>query len=221
MRVGSSALQPSQMAALPQALKSGRHTSGRRKVRSFTYTDLISCITTLSDGCLATGSDDCTARIWSPKGEELHVLCGHRDSIVCIIALSDGRIITASWDRTAHIWSPEGKQLHILCGHTDKIKCITALSDGCLATGSSDRTVCIWSPAAASGDSTVGIWSPDLNALFEASLKVDEGDPLFQSPNLALPEHGEVLIDAAEIPIESPKVALLEIECNLLKTPKI
>ncbi len=99
------------------------------------------------------------------------MLRGHTDRIECIVALSNGCLATGSSDRTVRFWSPEGEELHVL-QHTESIYRLTALTDGRLA-GSGDTTVCIW--------------SPDLNALLEASLKVDEGYPLFQSPNLSLP----------------------------------
>ena len=100
----------------------------------------------LSDGRLATGSEDRTVRIWDVEsGKQLQVLEGHERAVWSLVVLSDGRLATGSEDRTVRIWDVEsGKQLQVLGGHGGPIFALAVLSDGRLATGSEDRTVRIW-----------------------------------------------------------------------------
>ena len=104
---------------------------------------------------LATGSGDCTARVWDcDTGTPLHTLKGHTGWVLAVAWSPDAGILaTGSMDNTLRLWDPAtGKPLGgPLKGHT---KWITSLA---------------WEPyhlrqpgrprlASASADSTVRIW---------------------------------------------------------------
>lgn len=96
----------------------------------------------------ASGSEDCTVRIWNlATGQEQRVLRGH-GSWVNIIAFSpDGsKLVSGSEDDTVRIWDPAtGQELHVLRGHTRAVKSIAWSPDGSkLASCSKDGKVRIW-----------------------------------------------------------------------------
>jgi WD40 repeat protein len=55
---------------------------------------------------LATGSIDCTARLWNPAtGEHIRTLDGHTDVVTSVAFSSDGSMLaTGSEDATVRIW---------------------------------------------------------------------------------------------------------------------
>ena len=96
---------------------------------------------------IASGSDDCTIRIWSVFGEEEQVFNGHTESVTSVAFSPDGcYIVSGSLDTSLRIWSVSGEQEVILKGHTEGVTSIAFSPDGkYIASGSSDHTVRIWS----------------------------------------------------------------------------
>ena len=62
----------------------------------------------LTDGRIATASDDNTVHIWDPDDPDttLAIYTGHTDTVNALVELTDGRIASASSDGTVHIWDP-------------------------------------------------------------------------------------------------------------------
>ena len=97
---------------------------------------------------LASGSDDCTVRLWDvDTGECLQVFEGHED-IIWSIAFShnDNVLASGSEDKTTRLWNVEtGNCIKIFTGHTHTVFAVSFSHDGStLATGSGDRTIRLW-----------------------------------------------------------------------------
>ena len=63
----------------------------------------------LRNGKLASGSDDCTIRIWDLNKQEgeygyCRVLKGHTNWVWSVIELRNGKLATGSQDTTIRIW---------------------------------------------------------------------------------------------------------------------
>ena len=56
----------------------------------------ISCVASLGDGGMASGSYDMTVRTWGADGQCARVLDGHDNHISCVASLEDGRVASGS-----------------------------------------------------------------------------------------------------------------------------
>ncbi|WP_271254393.1 NB-ARC domain-containing protein [Pseudanabaena sp. Chao 1811] len=97
---------------------------------------------------LASGSSDCTIRIWDLERREcLHVLRGHESWVIPATFSPDGSLVlSSSFDRTIRLWhSQDGECLTTLNGHEGWIWIAIFSPDGKLvASCSEDRTIKIW-----------------------------------------------------------------------------
>ncbi|KAJ2900301.1 hypothetical protein MKZ38_002519 [Zalerion maritima] len=109
-----------------------------------------------SSSRLATGSGDCTARIWdTDTGTPKTTLKGHRSWVLVVAWSPDGeRLATGGNDKEVRVWDPEkGKQVGAAwAGHRDFITSLAwepyhlwdRESGGRLASASKDSTVRVW-----------------------------------------------------------------------------
>jgi F-box/WD-40 domain protein MET30 len=99
-----------------------------------------------SDNMLATGSYDCTIRLWDLETlEPIKTLSGHSRGVTAL-QFDSGKLISASMDGTLRIWNyrlstPEC--VSVLRGHTDGVLALH-LDGKLLASGSADSTVRVW-----------------------------------------------------------------------------
>lgn len=116
---------------------------------------VLTCQFSPSAAQLATGSGDCTIRIWDVgTGTCQHVLRGHSNWVECVSWSPDGLFLASGgMDNSVRIWDPEtGKQNAELKGHR---QCVTSLAweplhmnaSPRLATASKDGTCRIWNVA--------------------------------------------------------------------------
>jgi WD40 repeat protein len=154
----------------------------------------VNCVAFSADGRLAaSGSDDCTVRIWEVgMGRELVCLKDEmgqsnpdktRAGEVLAVAFSgDGKVLASGGnDRLIRIWDvATGKLLRVLeRGHTDSIRCLVFAPDGKrLVSGGNDRSLRIWDPAngrelaslAGHGQPVVSVvWSKDGSRILSGS----------------------------------------------------
>ena len=121
----------------------------RKEIRSLQgHTHIVIALAQLTDGTLASGSNDKTIKIWNPKtGVCIHTLQGHTDSVSALAQLIDGTLASGSNDQTIKIWNPKtGVCIRTLQGHTAYVYALAQLADGTLASGSYDKTIKIWNP---------------------------------------------------------------------------
>jgi WD40 repeat protein len=106
----------------------------------------ITCVATLLDGRIVTGSRDHTLKIWNlTTGECEIIFTGHLDEVWCVAVLPDGRIVSGSRDKTLKIWNPLNKNCDLtLKGHTDIVKCVAVLPDSRIVSGSMNGIIIIW-----------------------------------------------------------------------------
>ena len=109
-----------------------------------------------SSSRLATGSGDCTARIWDTEtGTPKTTLKGHRSWVLVVSWSPDGeRLATGGKDKEVRLWDPEkGKQvMSAWTGHRDFVTSLAwepyhlwdPNSGGRLASSSKDGTVRVW-----------------------------------------------------------------------------
>ncbi len=128
--------------------------SKETKINKNTFTRIghkrsVSCVVSMSDGCIVSGSGDGKIIVWdSNTGEALSILSGLKGRVDCITVLPEGQIASSAKDCAVHIWKlacPEHPT--VLRGHKSRITCISYLQDGRIASGSKDGTIRIWDMA--------------------------------------------------------------------------
>lgn len=97
---------------------------------------------------LASGSDDCTIRLWNlSSGSCINVLEAHGGSIQDISFDPETKMLASgSVDNTIRIWNIEtGQCIKTLEGHTDWVRSVDFSPDGKqIASGSNDKTIRFW-----------------------------------------------------------------------------
>jgi WD40 repeat protein len=101
---------------------------------------------------LASGSWDCSVRLWDMHTREcVAVLEGHKDWVKSVAFSPDSHLLaSASRDNTVRLWDVVKRRaassMHVLRGHTDCVNSVSFSPDGRqLASGSHDHTVRLWS----------------------------------------------------------------------------
>lgn len=75
-------------------------------------------------GRLATGSDDCSIRVWNAENLECEVLCrGHRAPVTSLSLSASGLyLVSSSMDKTVQLWEfSSGRPLYRFDGHTGPV----------------------------------------------------------------------------------------------------
>jgi len=118
------------------------------------HTEEVTCVASLSDGRVASGSSDKTVRIWGPGGRCHHILTDHSGPIKAVEGLSDGRIVSAGSmsappdGETVHgvcVWNADGEFQTILKGHTAMVNSVVKTPLGQIITCAKDHDVRVWS----------------------------------------------------------------------------
>ena len=97
---------------------------------------------------LASGSADCTVRLWDPTtGATVQTLERHSNSVRAVAFSPDGMLLASgSADRTVQLWDPTtGATVQTLEDHSGWVQAVAFSPDGrLLASGSDDCTVRLW-----------------------------------------------------------------------------
>jgi len=103
----------------------------------------VNAVHMLSDGRIATASDDFSVRIWD--GDAITILEGHQGKVMALA--SHGNLLaSASWDGRAGLWDAEsGVVLRWLEGHKAGVNDVAFSADGShIYTASTDGTIRRW-----------------------------------------------------------------------------
>ena len=97
---------------------------------------------------LASGSTDCTIRIWNLKneGKELKIFIGHTSTVWTLVVLNNDNLASGSSDDCNLIWNMDGIKLREIKGHNGCILKLIVLNDGTLVSGSVDNSIRFWNP---------------------------------------------------------------------------
>ena len=98
----------------------------------------------LKEELIASGSVDCTIRIWSLEADEaLYILNGHSDNIYKLINISENTI--ASCDGEIFIWNFKEKEINPkFLEEKYGIYCIELISEELIASGGHSGNINVW-----------------------------------------------------------------------------
>jgi hypothetical protein len=106
----------------------------------------ILCLTLLSNGNLATGSEDKTIKIYNPNNfsAQIFLLSGHKQPVLIICEFSTKMIISSGNENLIYVWDIEKqKLLYNLVGHHELVTSIVKISDDEIASSSNGKLI-IW-----------------------------------------------------------------------------
>jgi len=124
---------------------------------------VVTCLI-FSQGRIISASDDHSIRIYSPTGELVHLLEGHKGGVWALAASKD-TLVSGSTDRTVRIWDLNtGRCTHVFGGHTSTVRCLAIVEPEwvdveqeswvivkekwpkrpLIVTGSRDRSLRVW-----------------------------------------------------------------------------
>lgn len=100
---------------------------------------------------IASGSSDCTVRVWGVESRsELACLEGHDAPVNAVAITADGAaVVSGSSDCTMRWWNVARPGASVLLGtHAEPVNAVALSPDGgCLASASDDRTLRLWQVA--------------------------------------------------------------------------
>jgi WD40 repeat protein len=106
------------------------------------------CLTSLSNGKIASGSVDQTIRIWdgNKNYECERVIKGHSWAIWCLVGFPNNDIASGSADDTIRIWKADNDYecVSILTDHKGNITALLYNQNGVLISASYDNTIKVW-----------------------------------------------------------------------------
>jgi WD40 repeat protein len=118
------------------------------------HSQYVRCITGLGADHVASGSLDCTAKVWSTIGGCcVQTLTGHTDGVLSIAPIVNKglamQLATGSKDNTLKVWGRRSGLRQWVCvstfeGHQDAVAALATLDDDSIVSGSFDHSVKIW-----------------------------------------------------------------------------
>ena len=109
------------------------------------HTNNVNAVQLLTNGDLASGSTDCTIKVWNSSTYALKYTLntGIGNDVNCLKLLPSGYL--ASGNNNIMIWNMDTRSLVTsLIGHTMKVRALELLTNGDLASASDDSKVKVW-----------------------------------------------------------------------------
>jgi WD40 repeat protein len=111
------------------------------------HADKVWCVAASLEGTtIATGSNDNSIKLWSPRGDLVATLTEHTEKVQCLAFSPDGlTLASGSADQTIRLWDTTTfVRTHMLHGHADRVTSVVFTLDGHIVSGSWDKTVRTW-----------------------------------------------------------------------------
>ena len=106
----------------------------------------VNYIIQLSNGNIASCSDDSSMKIWDIKTNKV-IACleDHFSRVTCLLELPNNILASGSFDTSIRLWDlTSNKCIAQLTAHVAWVLCMLLLKDGRLVSGSGDKTMRIW-----------------------------------------------------------------------------
>ncbi|KAL4992684.1 NACHT and WD40 domain protein [Aspergillus falconensis] len=161
------------------------------------HTHWVASLVFTSDGrLLASGSDDCSIKLWDPTtGDLKQTLNDHSESVVCIALSPDEKILaSASFDQTVKLWDlSTGDLKQTLYDHSDAIRSVTWLNDELIVTGSNNHSLKTWNVVTGEEERTLeGHEGPVASVAYSAQKQLLASASHDETIKLWDPIHGEL-----------------------------
>ena len=112
------------------------------------HTKKINALALLSNGDLASGSEDKTIKIWFSSTNSVKFSLDAGDSVNCLKELKNGELASGLNDSSIKIWDINtnlaSRLVKNLIGHKDRVNDLELLPNGDLASCSDDGSIKIW-----------------------------------------------------------------------------
>lgn len=108
------------------------------------HTDFITCSATLNQRQVATGSNDCTVRVWDVKTWKVMHMLYHNDWVTAVLGLPDGRLVSGTSMGAMYIWDLGTLKSTIIQAHRNLITSLTLHNDTGIISTSLDTMVKLW-----------------------------------------------------------------------------
>jgi WD40 repeat protein len=111
------------------------------------HTGPVLSVTSVSRQVLLTGSEDCTARVWSlADGSCLRIFVGHSQAVTTVAVVDPITFLTGSKDTTIKVWDGlSASCIRTYTGHSGTVTSVsTTFQSGTFISASEDQTVKLW-----------------------------------------------------------------------------
>ena len=111
------------------------------------HDERIVCLIELSSGKIATGSYDCSIKIWNLNTFECEKTIRENDCVLCLLEFEKDMILSGTNGNTINLWDLKntfGQCLHTYEGHLLWINCLVKCNHKYFASASNDSDIRIW-----------------------------------------------------------------------------
>jgi WD40 repeat protein len=111
------------------------------------HDEKIVCLIELSSGKIATGSYDCSIKIWNLNTFECENVIRETEYVLCLLEFEKDMLLSGTSNNTIQLWDLKntfGQCLHTYKGHLLWINCLVKCSHKYFASCSNDTDIRIW-----------------------------------------------------------------------------
>jgi WD40 repeat protein len=111
------------------------------------HDEKIVCLIELSSGKIATGSYDCSIKIWNLNTFECENAIREREYVLCLLEFEKNMLLSGTSNNTIQLWDLKntfGECLHTYEGHLLWINCLVKCNHKYFASCSNDSDIRIW-----------------------------------------------------------------------------
>jgi WD40 repeat protein len=116
-------------------------------IKSFeAHDEKIVSLIELSSGNIATGSYDCTIRIWDVQTQQCIKVIQESGHVLCLLEFQPNFLLSGTDNNTIQLWdiNNSNKKLHSFDKHLLWVNCLVKCDDDYFASASNDSDIIIW-----------------------------------------------------------------------------